>query len=170
MILFFINGMFFYKNNSWYMRFLSETDENICINIYGDELKTVLLSINNISVNKRSVIPIDVQINDPDLLNINYKRYYYNVTGSGSGSDIKFTGSFPIITSNYESTIKFGFVSCNDNLKKVPKWNEYHSGSSSLLWDLMYEKNFDLIIHNGDQIYADSVCELYLNNKISIKK
>lgn len=172
MIHFFINGMFFYEKNNWYMRFLTETSENISIHIYKDESKKILLSIDNISVNKCSVLPINILIGDSDLLGagVYYKRYYYNVIGSGSENDIKFTGSFPIITRECDETIKFGFVSCNDNLKKVPFWNTYHSGVSSVLWDSMYKKNFDIIIHSGDQIYADSVCELYLDNIISLKK
>ena len=75
------------------------------------------------------------------------------------------SGSFKIFSAN-EHKIKFGFVSCNDNDSKnlSEKWKKYNFPGKSL-WKKTKNEKFDIIIHLGDQVYADDIYNLFINAK-----
>jgi hypothetical protein len=164
---FFINGMFTIIDDNYYMRFLTEFNSDINIIIYNDFKKESLLFKKCISIKKNLNI-IDILIKDPELNTVGYKRYYYDI------NDLKnntiWSGSFPLITPEYKESLKIVFLSCNDNLKKVPSWDIYHDGINSILWKEISKSTYDICIGMGDQIYADSVGQLWMNNKINIQQ
>ncbi len=164
---FFINGTFHIDNNNYIMRFLFELDYDFGIKIYIDKDKSNLLLSHN--ENKSKVKPLDIQINYPEIDAKGYKRFYYDVIKI-STNEIEYQGSFPIISANYEKDLNIVFLSCNDNLSKPEKWNTYHEGIDSCLWKKIGKKEHDIIIHMGDQIYADSVGQLWFDEKINEKQ
>jgi len=162
---FFINGTFFINETSNYiMRFLFELDYDFVLDIYTNKDRSKLL-ITHHEIDKRKVTPLDIQINYPKINSIGYKRFYYTVKNLDT-SNLEFTGSFPIISPNYNKDLEIIFLSCNDNPNTKNEWNVYHDGISSSLWKKIGEKQHDLIIHMGDQIYADSVGQLWMDGKI----
>jgi hypothetical protein len=75
------------------------------------------------------------------------------------------TGSFKIIGDKCKNNLNFGFVSCNDNCGEI-SWNTYHNTTGNM-WNEISNEKFDIILHYGDQIYADSVLQLYRDKKIT---
>lgn len=163
---FFINGTFFISpNENYYMRFLFELKYDFIIKIYKDQNKNDQLT-EHYEIGTRSVKSIDIQISNVEINSLGYKRFYYVIINLDSNK-VEFDGSFPIISSDYKKDLELVFLSCNDNLKSPEKWNTYHEGISSNLWKSIGEKKHDIIIHMGDQIYADSVGQLWIDEKIN---
>ena len=167
---FFINGTFLIDSNDNYiMRFLYQLNYSFTLNIYTDTNKNNLLtSYNNITL-KFEVKPLDIQINYPQINSIGYKRFYYDVINNITNLK-EYSGSFPLISPDYKNDLKLVFLSCNDNLNKVKKWNTYHEGIRSILWEKISKNDHDVIIHMGDQVYADSIGQLWMDEKISKDK
>lgn len=163
---FFINGTFSIINGKYLMRFLTEIDYNINIKIYSDKNKNILLKIKNIKSNKLTLHKIDIEIIDEELEILGYKRYYYEVLNESNKK--LWDGSFPLITPIYKKDLKIAFLSCNDNIQDVPKWDTYRDGISSILWEKMSKCQYDICIGMGDQVYADSVGQLWMDDKINI--
>ncbi len=143
---FFINGTFHIDNNNYVMRFLFELDYDFEINIYIDKNKSKLLLSHN--ENKSKVKPLDIQINYPKIDEKGYKRFFYDVIKINT-NEIEYRGLFPIISSNYEKDLNIVFLFCNDNLSNPEKWNIYHEGIDSCLWNKIGKKEHDIIIHMG---------------------
>jgi ribosomal protein S17 len=165
---FFINGTFSIINDIYLMRFLTEIDSDIIINIYSDKNKIKLINTKCVESSKLTLHKIDIEIIDPELEILGYKRYYYDVINKSN--KILWYGSFPLITPNYKKDLKIAFVSCNDNIQDIPEWDTYRDGISSILWKKMIEKKYDIVIGMGDQIYADSVGQLWMDKKITVKQ
>ena len=88
----------------------------------------------------------------------------YAVTWVGG---ILFTGSIPYIPVSYMGTLRFGFLSCNDNPHTIGiEGNTYHAGHDAGLFGTMQTMDNHLIIHLGDNVYADSVWEAFSSNQI----
>jgi hypothetical protein len=142
------------------MRFLTEVDDdvNFLIEIYNDTYNKT----HDIEVKKNLAFVIRLVIDDDNLQDdtkmINYK---YKVRCN----DEMIAGSFKIIGNKCKNNLNFGFVSCNDNCGEIP-WNTYHNRTGNM-WKEISNENFDIILHYGDQIYADSVLQLYRDKKIT---
>lgn len=162
MIKFFVNGMFKHTNDGTgaMMRFLTEVDDdvNLLIEVYNDTYNKT----HDIEVKKNVAFVILLLIDDDNLEDdtkmINYK---YKVRCN----DEMITGSFKIIGNNCKNNINFGFVSCNDNCGDI-SWNTYHNTTGNM-WKEISNEKFDILLHYGDQIYADSVLQLYRDKKIT---
>jgi len=171
---FFINGLFSIKNNKYIMKFLCNLDYDFKLVIYKDIEKNEVMTeyIETKPELKSKLKPLNVEINYP-INQLGYKRFYYDVINLQTNT-IEYIGSFPIISPNYNKNLKIFFLSCNDNTEKSEPWNTYQDRISSKLWKKI-NKNilttpFDIIIHMGDQIYADSVGQLWLDGKIDKKQ
>jgi hypothetical protein len=168
---FFVNGMFDYKDNHYFMRFLCDHEImkthrlSLAIkNQKGDLIDDVVV----IFKKETGAEIIEVKINDPQLETAQtYFKYSYILNVD---DQILLTGSFPLIKEQHDQSLKLGFVSCNDNLIQVPSWNVYYEGGSSDLWTILKDQEPDVIIHMGDQIYADSVCDLFMKGHITEEK
>ena len=164
---FFINGTFSVDTNKNYsMRFLYELEYDFILNIYTDKKKNILLITHIQSNPEFTVNPVDIEINYPEINTLGYKRFYYEIIYKKNDKK-EYNGSFPIISLEYKEDLKIVFLSCNDNLSQVKKWNIYHEGISSSLWKKVGECEHDIVIHMGDQIYADSVGQLWVDKKIN---
>lgn len=159
MIHFFVNGMFKHTNDGTYMRFLTEVDDdvNFLIEVYNDTYNKT----HDIEVKKNVAFVIRLLIDDDNLQDdtkmVNYK---YKV----KCNDEMITGSFKIIGDRCKNNLNFGFVSCNDNCGEIP-WNKEHNTTGNM-WKEISNEKFDILLHYGDQIYADSVLQLYRDKKI----
>src|SRR5438874_2545260 len=116
---FFINGMFDCRDGQYWMRFLCDHEHllNSKISIVIMDHKGLIIQDQCILLKKDlGVELIEVQICDPQLETCQtYFKYYYNL----NIDDLMiFNGSFPLIKENDQNAIKFGFVSCNDNLTR----------------------------------------------------
>jgi hypothetical protein len=142
------------------MRFLTEVDDdaNLLIEVYNDTYNKT----HNIEVKRNMAFVIKLLIDDDNLQDdtktVNYK---YKV----KCNDEMITGSFKIIGDKCKNNLNFGFVSCNDNCGVIT-WNTYHNSTGSM-WNEISNEKFDIILHYGDQIYADSVLQLYRDKKIT---
>ena len=154
------------SNNNYIMRFLYELNYDFILNIYTDKDKTNILISHNEFTSNLNAIPLDVQIIYPQIDSLGYKRFYYDLINKITEKK-EYTGSFPIISSDYKNDLKIVFLSCNDNLNNVKKWNVYHEGIRSSLWKKISKHEHDIVIHMGDQIYADSVGQLWMDGKIN---
>ena len=160
MIKFFVNGMFKHTNDGTYMRFLTEVEDDVTflIEVYKDTYNKT----HDIEVKKNVAFCIRLLIDDDNLQDdtkmVNYK---YKVRCN----DEMITGSFKIIGNKCKNNLNFGFVSCNDNCGEI-QWNTYHNSTGNM-WKEISNENFDMILHYGDQIYADSVLQLYRDKKIT---
>lgn len=162
---FFINGLFHINNGKYVMRFICELDYNFEINIYGDITKTQLITHQKVnkSENKFKLLNIEIEhFNE----SIEYKRYYYNIKNLEK-NNIEYNGSFPLISKKYNNKLNIIFLSCNDNTEISEEWNTYQDRIPSKLWKQIGESSHDIVIHMGDQIYADSIGQLWMDNKIN---
>jgi hypothetical protein len=162
MIKFFVNGMFSHTNNGngTVMRFLTEVDEGgyFLIKVYNETYnKTYKIKVKNNIAFVIKLLINDDKYDDTKLIHYKYKVKY---------NDEIVTGSFKIIGKKYKNDLNFGFVSCNDNCGNI-EWNKYHDTNGSM-WDKISKEKFDIIVHYGDQIYPDSVLQLYRDKKITI--
>jgi len=165
---FFVNGMFDIKDDHYHMRFLCDHEimkTNKISLIIKDTEETIVYDQPVVFKKEMGVELIEVEIDDPQLKTL--QTYFkYNYTLKIDNQPI-LTGSFPLIKEQHDLPLKLGFVSCNDNLTQVAPWNVFHNGQSSDLWTTLKDKHPDIIIHMGDQIYADSVCDLFMNGQIT---
>jgi hypothetical protein len=152
--------MFKHTNDGAIMRFLTEVDDdaNLLIEVYNDTYNKT----HDIEVKKNVAFVIKLLIDDDNLQDdtkmINYK-YKVNC------NDEIIIGSFKIVGNKCENNLNFGFVSCNDNCGVII-WNTYHNSTGSM-WKEISNEKFDILLHYGDQIYADSVLQLYRDKKIT---
>jgi hypothetical protein len=159
MIEFFINR--FYENFSF--SFLSKTNivnETITIKIFDDicsyeckytfkttEPEIIHVNLQNIIINQK-----------------NFTKCLYNYLVSCDDKNIYY-GSFNVINQNSDINVEFGFVSCNDNVQNND-WNFYHKKSvSNEIWYEITKKKYDILIHNGDNIYNDSTYDEFVKKK-----
>ena len=155
---FFINGLFFIKNDKYIMRFLCELNYDFELNIYENAEKTKLITNHKVQKSEINLKSLNVEI-DSFVESFGYKRYYYNVVNLKT-NNIEYTGSFPLISPNHKENLKIIFLSCNDNTEISEVWNTYQDRITSKLWKDISETMHDIVIHMGDQIYADSVGQL----------
>lgn len=89
-------------------------------------------------------------------------KYTYNVYIKNT---LIYSGQFYVISKYSDDYVKFGFVSCNDNSviqSDNEKYIKCHSrGASNKVWLEIQNKSYDIIIHNGDNIYNDSTFHEY---------
>ena len=77
---------------------------------------------------------------------------FYNYSIVGSSGTLE--GSFHTYANARQ--LKFGFVSCNDNASGIESWNKSAAPGTSM-WPDLYQQKVDVLVHMGDQVYADSV-------------
>lgn len=142
-INFFINGFPENKDNGYNMIFyLDQSDDGDVADNYI-EIEGNRYSLERI----RGVQKLSVPFTDPT------KRYAYSVFEKGV---FKYGGSFIAKPTDP----KICCVSCNASLDvKVPCWAQYgtYDGYKDGNWKLIHDESPELIIHMGDQIYADGV-------------
>lgn len=167
MLKFFVNGMFTNENDVFYMYFLTHivfsNDDVYKIIIKRKDNNTV---VNETTINNSNIVQLlKLQINDDRMEN--YQKYIYDVL---KNNEVITYGSFPIIKNDYTNDINYGFVSCNDNLyNNIPSWNRYSQPNKSTGWIQLALTLPDIIIHMGDQIYADTIYDLYEKGDISLE-
>ena len=79
--------------------------------------------------------------------------YHYSIVVSSSGATLE--GSFHTYANARQ--LKFGFVSCNDNASGTERWNTYAAPGTSM-WPGLCQQKVDVLVHLGDQVYADRRC------------
>jgi hypothetical protein len=164
---FFINGLFYIENEKYIMKFLCNLCYDFELNIYEDIEKNKIITSYAESKSKLKLKSLNIEIDFPVEL-LGYKRFYYDIINLQT-NNIEYTGSFPLISPNYKNNLKIIFLSCNDNTEISEKWNTYQDRISSKLWKKISESTHDIVIHMGDQIYADSIGQLWMDNKIDEK-
>ncbi len=162
---FFINGLFYIENEKYLMKFLCNLDYDFKLNIYEDIEKNKRITVYTESKSEIKLKSLNVEIDFPVEL-LGYKRFYYDVIVNETNT-IQYSGSFPLISPKYNSDLRIIFLSCNDNTEISEKWNTYQDRIPSKLWKEISETSHDIVIHMGDQIYADSVGQLWMDNKIT---
>jgi hypothetical protein len=172
-MLFFING----SCSNGTMHFLGMHNAN------ETPLNTFLFKCNGISIelpppnahrvkNKAfrfSVAATSLNI-QPDKNTINpYEVRVHSLIGNKT--EVLFTGSFPVINDPKTSDLKFSFVSCNDNpatqtVQVDGVTNTYHNGIDEGMWDSVRLEHSHVIVHLGNNVYADSAWKNYKENKL----
>jgi len=145
------------------MNFLSEATQE-------QTLKIILEDPNNNIVSKEFQVlsrPTKISVlctpfvytynwKEDTYIKINYKILDLNNT-------ILYTGSFPLITPEHQSSLSFGAVSCNNNQNQndLNDYNyQYPETSSNLkMWQRLSSKNLDILFFLGNQIYSDYIIE-----------
>lgn len=156
---FFVNGHLECLSDMYTMHFIYSLSEKVSFVITIDSYTSRILF--NFDDEGDALILTNCYINIPlDFIEGTYERVTYSVKIKNK---IVFKGSFPIIHSSHKDNLNIGFVSCNDNLDETPEWNTYHSQSGDM-WTSFNSLNTDIIVHMGDQIYADSIHDFYMNN------
>ncbi|VBB18097.1 alkaline phosphatase family protein [Yasminevirus sp. GU-2018] len=180
-MIFFHNGLFSIEEGKYVMNFLYDNGDSkdskevnsvdkttntiIIIKGFGDKI----VGEQNIDRSTQGASKLSVVIDDPFLYKgeTTYYRYTYKVMENGT--NVLFEGSFPIIKESHLEKLRFGFVSCNDNVYgRNPEWNTYSQSNPSDLWASLKDKVPDIVVHMGDQIYADSVYTEYSNKRITL--
>jgi hypothetical protein len=103
--------------------------------------------------------PLSMLVDDPQLSDHSIQTYHYSLTCNGGKrfgvTPVVVEGTFPIVGVRCQSPLRFAFVSCNDNCLGCA-WNKYQRRSTTGLWQQVAGEGAHLIVHMGDQIYADS--------------
>lgn len=141
-MLFWINGIVVLSH----MRFLFETEtettlDNINFMLDGSVIDSYKLILE--TIDEPGLYILKVKINT----NLRHK-YNYQVEYRKNDDHMTIKGSFTFVPDDDNNDIKFGFVSCNSN-GDITNWA---SG-----WSNLFKQSPEVLIHMGDQIYADSV-------------
>jgi hypothetical protein len=156
-LIFFVNGSLVINDDTYTMRFLTESFKDCSYSIVMiDEDNNDLVYTNH--CNGLQLIKVDctVFMKEYNPNNLQYKRIHYKVYLNDN--DI-YDGSFPIISNNYRGNLKFGIVSCNNN-KNRHDANTYSYDrviQEEDLWMKLGKEQPDILFHLGDQIYADFI-------------
>jgi hypothetical protein len=157
MLDFFINR--FYKNSRF--SFLAKSRVpglQIAIHLKSTEIYNVIT--HKFTSTEPEVIYADISF----IANLKQK-YSYEVHAEGHRI---YHGHFQAISQYSENYVKFGFVACNDNSvikSDNPKFRDMHCrGASSKIWREIQDKSYDILVHNGDNIYNDSTFKEYKNS------
>lgn len=157
MLQFFINR--FYKDNKF--SFLAKSS---CINfeifIHIKTPSSYKIHKHIFLTNEPEIIYVDINENNTMRQKVNYEVHANNAK--------VYDGKFITVSPLSFDYVKFGFVSCNDNSciksdnKKYTDWHD--RGVSNKVWEEIQNKSYDIIIHNGDNIYNDSTYQEYSDN------
>ncbi len=165
---FFINR--FFKDNKF--SFLAKSKViNLEIAIIVTSVDTIYASSYVYKHTFKTTLPEIIFVDTPFIEKDKIQKYNYIVYIKDKEI---YHGHFQAISHLSENDVKFGFVSCNDNAviksnnKKFTKWHS--KGVSNEIWLEIQNKNYDIIIHNGDNIYNDSTYAEYESNKSLIDK
>lgn len=153
-ILFFVNGCFIITDEHRYiMRFLIETIRSVNINLLITDRIGNTVEHNEI-VNGLSVLEVDCT----DFMDkYNWENSSYKTVGYTVNSAIN--GSFPLISPTNTDNLNIVCVSGNNN-KNINDTHNYEYETvyqETPLWSTIINKHPDIVIHTGDQIYADYI-------------
>jgi hypothetical protein len=158
---FFVNGMFECANPSTYtMRFLARfaTAGTLRLRVYR---KGVLVSTHVVE-QAASALPtvVAVRIDAPSVGEDEVARYAYDaVFEAHDHHSERVDGTFALIGAR-ATNVRFALVACNDNCAPS-EWNAYRASSRATgpvtAWEGVCSETADVIVHMGDQVYADSV-------------
>ena len=153
MVPFFVNGMFVVRGDVYSMRFLAQFNEAGTLELDVTSLDSEYTRRVEIQLEARAwPTVIEAAIDDaamgPDVV----RRYAY-VAAFGIE---RVSGTFVLVGARARDDLRFGFVSCNDNCAPT-EWNTYRRRGTESAWPALCDELVDVIVHCGDQVYADSV-------------
>jgi phosphodiesterase/alkaline phosphatase D-like protein len=151
------------------MRFLTETISKERIQIILDDGTNYLIHKQNIKGLTNIEIDCTKYMSKWNLKEKTYRKINYKVQVHNSEEIIK--GSFPIISPFHTDSLKFVTLSCNNNKKKDDK-NDYsfqRVNQEIDIWEHLASQDPDIILHLGDNVYADYVLENKIGYNRSLK-
>jgi hypothetical protein len=154
-LLFFVNGTFCVRGDMYAMRFLAQFGEAGTLVLRVTSLEGSWAYSRTLeSPQEARAWPtvIEVPIDDVAMSATVVRRYAYAALFGGE----EVRGTFALVGTLARNDLRFGFVACNDNCAEST-WNTYRKRSTESAWPALGDEGVDVIVHCGDQVYADGV-------------
>jgi hypothetical protein len=153
MVAFFVNGMFVLRGDAYSMRFLAHFGDAGTLVVDVTSLESEYSQRVEMQLEARAwPTVIEVPIDDAAMGSDVVRRYAYVAAFGGE----RVRGTFVLVGELARDDLRFGFVSCNDNCAPT-EWNAYRRRGAESAWPALCGERVDIIVHCGDQVYADSV-------------